>query len=383
VSSGVLSHIQRGRFFKVGNNSVPQVFIIPDLIKLRSCPYFFEIPQMVKTHSTVAKLAVAVTLILTNPYLFLAKVLIKRPFNRILPDKSHIALCYRGFTGRRLDWNNIKTFNEKIQWLKLYDHQDWHWKLCDKVGVREYVSERVGAHYLVPLLAIYDSVDEINFDQLPNQFVLKCSHDSGSAILCEDKSKLNRSEVLAYLRRKMSRNYYYVHREYQYKGIRPRIVCEKYISLGEDLEPIDYKFLCFNEEPKFIQVDVGRYTDHKRMVMNTDWTRAPFDLDPKYSDPNRQVSAPKNLEEMLGIARKLCTGFKFVRVDLYSEGDRIYFGELTLLQGSGLDPIEPYEFDHMLGNWIDIGDLGPNQDLSTVKPLQPPEVYGQAIAKSD
>ena len=314
--------------------------------------------------SIFSKFTGASKLIFANPYLFIAKVLIKHPFNRLLNDKHHISLCYRGFVGRRLDWSNIKTFNEKLQWLKLFDRQEWYWTVSDKARVREFVTSRIGSGYLIPLIAVYDSVDEIDFDLLPKQFVLKCTHDSGSAVLCEDKSKLNYAEVAAHLRSKLRSNYYYLHREYQYYGIKPRIVCEEYIALGKSLEPIDYKFLCFNGEPKFIQVDTGRYTDHRRLIMNTDWTRAPFDIDPKYSNPDRSIKRPEKLEEMLDIASKLSRGFRFVRVDLYAEGDRIYFGELTFLQGSGYDRVEPPEYSLMLGELIDIDTKQSNHRLS-------------------
>ena len=294
------------------------------------------------------------SLFFNEHFLFLTKIITKRPFNRVLPDKLHIGICYRGYTGMKLNLKNPGSFNEKTQWLKLYDRQPWYQQVADKSEVRNYVKVHVGEEYLIPLLGLYNSVEEIDFEKLPEQFVLKCTHDSGSTIICENKASFQISQARSFLRKKLNRNFYYMHREFQYKHIKPRIVCEEFISSNGKSTPIDYKFFCFHGVPRLIQVDTDRFLDHGRLTLYPDWTPAPFHLDYRYVKPGLHVERPANLNEMLEVAARLSTDFKFVRVDLYSVNDRVYFGELTQFQGSGYNPIRPREYDGMMGEWLDI-----------------------------
>jgi len=289
-----------------------------------------------------------------TPMRLIAKTLLQYPFNTLLPDRLYLSIMYRGFTGLRLNLDNPKRFNEKMQWLKLYDRQEWYSKIADKVEVRKYVESKIGEQYLIPLIAVYNSVDEIDWNKLPNQFVLKCTHDSGSTVICSNKEELNTGEARNFLKTRMAKSYYPVHREFCYKNIKPRIICEAFISPDGDSIPIDYKFLCFHGVPKLIQVDTDRFTDHSRLAMYPDWSKAPFSINSKYAKENLDFERPGNLDEMLTISTKLSQGFKFIRVDLYSVNNKIYFGELTFQHGSGYEPIYPDQYNFWLGDLLDL-----------------------------
>lgn len=289
-----------------------------------------------------------------KPYRILEKIIAIYPITLLFPDKFYLEIMYRARTGRTLNLENPQLFSDKMQWLKLYDRKDWYWKIADKIEVRKYVAERIGEQYLIPVIATYNSVDEIEWEKLPKQFVLKCTHDSGTTVLCPDKSKLDIEESKWYLRKRMRKNFYYLYREWVYKDVPPRIICEKFMSPDGTSVPIDYKFLCFHGVPKLIQVDTERFIDHGRLTMYPDWTRAPFDIDRRYLKADLDVPKPEKLDEMLDICRKLSKDFKFIRVDLYTLNNQIYFGELTFIQGSGYDPIEPMDANYLIGSWLDL-----------------------------
>jgi hypothetical protein len=254
-----------------------------------------------------------------------------------------------------LNLKNPQTFNEKQQWMKLYDRQDWYTTLVDKLEVRKHIAEHIGEQYLIPLIKAYNSPDEINFEELPDKFILKCTHDSGTVIICKNKADLDIPKIKKTLRKKLGLNYYYEHREYPYKNIVPKIICEQFIS--EDGEtPIDYKFWCFNGVPEVIQVDTKRFTDHGRLTLDIHWNKLPFQINRLYIKEGLHVDKPNNLEEMLEVSRKLSKGFKFIRVDLYSVNNKISFGELTFYQLSGYEDIQPPEYNYKLGQLIDLNN---------------------------
>jgi hypothetical protein len=288
-----------------------------------------------------------------SPLQILAKIIYQYPIHRFIPSRLYLSIMYRSYTGLRLEVDNPKRFNEKMQWLKLNDHQDWYKNIADKVEVRKYVLPLIGEQYLIPLIAVYNSVDEIEWSKLPGRFVLKCTHDSGTTVVCTDKQKLNINEAKRFLRKRMSRSYYYVHREFSYKDITPRIVCEQFISADGESVPNDYKFFCFHGVPKLIQVDTERFVDHGRVLYYPDWTIAPFTIG-DYSKENLTAEKPANLDEMLSICKKLSKDFKFIRVDLYSVNNKVYFGELTIYHGSGFEKIVPDEYDFWLGDMLDL-----------------------------
>lgn len=274
-----------------------------------------------------------------------------------LDDETFIKRKFRAEMGYEIDLDNPRTFNEKINWLKLYDRRPEYTMMVDKYKVRDYIADQLGEEYLIPLLGVWDDPDDIDFDALPNQFVLKCNHNSGTGMcICKDKSKLDIEKVKKELRKGLAQDYYLTGREWPYKDVPRKIICEKYMVDESGYELKDYKLFIFNGEPYFIQVDYDRFTDHHRNFYNLDWEYQPFTtLYP--TNPDRKIDKPSNLDEMINIARKIASKIKdtpFVRIDLYNANGRIYFGEITFFHGSGYERFYPNEYDRKLGEMIKI-----------------------------
>jgi hypothetical protein len=280
---------------------------------------------------------------LGNPYLVVSHLCRYFPF-RIISDKAYLKLFYRAYQGRSLKLDNPETFNEKIQWLKLYDRNPVYTTLSDKYRVREYVAKKIGEEYLIPLLGVWKSADEIDFDSLPNQFVLKCNHDSGSATVCRDKTKLNYVKTRKKLNKALKYQYYWKSREWNYKDIKRCVVAEEYITNQNDDELTDYKYFCFEGKPAYIQVDSGRFTNHIRNFYDVDWNYIDVEYGIKnnidHLDP-KPVLHPKMLE----LASILSEGFPHVRVDFYISKNQIFFGEMTLHHGGGVMVVNPRKYD--------------------------------------
>lgn len=254
---------------------------------------------------------------------------------------------------RVLNLKNPKTFTEKLQWLKLFDRNPINRSLVDKYEVRSYVKNKLGDAFLIPLLGVYDSVEEIDFSRLPKAFVLKCVHGSGWNIICRDKTKLDIALSKQKLSKWMGENFYYRTREWVYKDIKPRIICEKFISEGSSQGLIDYKFFCFHGEPKYVRVDVDRFANHGAAFYNLNWELQPFSANLySYSGIADNLTRPKNLNEMVEAAKKLSEGLKFVRVDLYSAQGKIFFGEMTFFPGNGFIKFNPYTYDRKIGDLL-------------------------------
>lgn len=288
----------------------------------------------------------------SDPFLIFSYLAIKQKLNW-LPDKLYLKLLYKAKTGKKLNLDSPITFNEKIQWLKLYDRNPDYTKLVDKFKVREFVAEKIGEQYLIPLLGVYENFDEINFNTLPNQFVLKCTHDSGGIVICKDKSQFDLIKARKKVNRSLKRNYYYTYREWPYRNIKPRIICERYMVDESKTELKDYKIFCFNGEPIMIQVDFNRFKNHKRNLYDINWNYLPFAIQ-QPTDPNKKIRKPEKLDEMLEIAKSLAEGFPHVRVDLYSVYDQIYFGEMTFYHGSGFEKFIPETYDKVLGDMLEL-----------------------------
>ena len=274
--------------------------------------------------------------------------------SRVIPDKMYLKLLYKKCTKSKLNLDNPQTFNEKLQWLKLNNKKYEYTKMVDKYEVKKYVASIIGEEYIIPTIGVYDKFKDIDFDKLPNQFVLKCTHDSGGVAICEDKNKFDKIKARKILNFSLRRNYFYYSREYPYKNLKRRIIAEKYMKdeISGDLR--DYKLFCFNGECKLIQVDFDRFTNHRRNLYDTDWNLIEG-LSIKYpSDKNTIIEKPSNLDEMLEIARKLSKDIPFVRVDLYLINGRIYFGELTFFHGGGYEKFTPEEWNRKLGDMIKI-----------------------------
>ena len=272
-----------------------------------------------------------------------------------LPDMPYLKLVYRAEMQKKLNLNEPKTFNEKLQWLKLYDRNPIYTKYVDKYEVRSYIAETIGEEYLIPLIGeVYDNVDEIDWDMLPSAFVIKCTHGSSTNIVCRDKSKLNINETKKRLREWLNKNWYSFGREWPYKNIKPRIICEKYMVDESGIELKDYKFFCFNGKVKFFKVDFNRFSDHRANYYDLNKKLLYFGEVKCPPDYQRKLEFPSNIYDMVILAEQLSRGKPFLRVDFYNISGRIYFGEITFFPDSGFGKLEPDEWDYKLGSWIEL-----------------------------
>lgn len=289
--------------------------------------------------------------IIKRPRLFLLYIMKFRVF-RLVPDALYLKLKYRLAMGKKLDLVNPKSFNEKLQWLKLYDRNQHYTRLVDKYEVREYISKTIGDEYLIPLLGVYDSFDEINFDNLPNQFVLKCTHDSGGLIICKDKSNFDKKAAEKRINKYLRTNYYWSKREWPYKNISPKIICEKFMVDKSESELKDYKFFCFNGEPKAMFVASDRGVDTRFDFFDLDFNHLPFEQ--HYKNAKKKINRPINFEKMIKLAKVLSKEIPHVRIDFYDVNGKIFFGELTFYHFSGFEKFEPDKYDEVFGSWISL-----------------------------
>lgn len=273
-----------------------------------------------------------------------------------LPDQCYVKLYFRLNLHRRLNLRKPQYLNDKLQWMKFNYRFPLQTIVSDKYAVRDYVSDRIGNEYLIPLLGVWDKFEDIDFNKLPNQFVLKCNHDSGGLAICKDKNEFNIAEAKKKIVKSLKSNFYWIGREYQYKNIIPKIICEEFITENGQV-PEDYKIYCFNGEPDAILVCKGRFAEgsHRAQYYYYDhnWRFLPYNKgDDQERDP--RVKKPKNLDKMLEIARELSKDFIFARIDLYNIDGKIYFGEITLSPNSGFDPDITLETDEMFGEKLQI-----------------------------
>ena len=280
---------------------------------------------------------------------------LRRAALSFLPDAMYIRLLYRENMGRRLNLHDPATFTEKLQWMKLHDRNPLYTTLADKYAVREFVKMKAGEQYLARLLGVYGSFDEIPFGSLPERFVLKCAHDSGSGVICRDKAALDMGAA----RRKMSRalraNYYYASREWPYRGAVPRIIAEEYLEDGAPGGLRDYKIFCFGGKAEYVQVHLNRETCHTANAYDRDWNFVDEQFSNFPHDENVAVPRPERLDEMLWLAETLSEGLPFVRVDLYHLPERIVFGEMTFYPAGGMGRFASETFARHMGDLIDLG----------------------------
>lgn len=274
------------------------------------------------------------------------------------PDQyeENLAEWYQMMTGEVLDLKNPVTFNEKVQWLKLYDSTELKTRLADKYLVRDYVAEKIGSQYLIPILGVYDSFDDIDFEKLPQKFVMKTNHASGWNIIVKDKEHFNIEDARGKFNFWMHRNYAYNSGlELHYKDIPPKIVIEQYIENGDN-ELFDYRFFCFSGKAYsvWIDVDSGKPT-HRRNIYDLEWNLLPLKVN--YPNDESLERRPEHLEEMIGLAEKLSEGINMVRVDLYEIAGKIYFGELTFTPQSGQGRWDPPEYNKIYGDQIVIPEI--------------------------
>lgn len=279
---------------------------------------------------------------------------IKTRRRQSMSDEEYLKRKYKENTGKDLNLDNPQTFNEKIQWLKLYNHDPLYTTLVDKYAVKQYVAEKIGAEHVIPVVGgpWYDAND-IDFEELPEQFVLKCNHDCGSVVICIDKTKLDIPAARKKLNSALKRNYFYVGREWPYKNVKPCIFAEQYMVDESGYELKDYKFFCFNGEPKCLFIITGRFSGDMRLDwFDSDFCFMPFERG--YPNSNVKHSVPSCFEDMKSLASELSRGIPFVRCDFYSVRGKIYFGEYTFSPGGGMEEFKPAEWDKKLGDWIDL-----------------------------
>lgn len=275
-----------------------------------------------------------------------------------LSDEKYIMMLYEVRTGKKLDLKTPHSFNEKLNWLKLNYHNPLLTDMADKYTVKKIVSDKIGDKYVIPLLGVWDSVDDIDFDSLPDQFVLKCNHDSGSVVICKDKSIFDIESAKSKLSKALSNNYYYYSREWVYKNIEPKIICEPYVEDFEDAELRDYKFFCFDGKVKFLYVATDRFKEGEEVkftFFDEDYNFLPIVHGHPYADPLPEK--PSKFDEMKKLAEKLSSGIPHVRVDMYEANGKIYFSEFTFYNNSGFLPFEPDEWDTKFGEYLKLPEV--------------------------
>ena len=279
----------------------------------------------------------------------------RRNFLRILSDKTYLKLAYRLKFNKKLNLKAPQTFNEKLQWLKLYDRKPKYTKMVDKYEAKRYVSDIIGEEYVIPTLGVWDSFDKIDFDTLPEQFVLKCTHDSGGLVICKDKATLDLEKARRKIEKSLNTSYYWQGREWQYKNVKPRIIAEQYMEDKETAELRDYKFFCFNGEVKalFIATDRSSESEETKFdFFDAEYNHLPFTNG--HPNANELPKKPRSFELMKKLAAELSVSIPHLRVDFYEVDGKVYFGELTFSHWSGMKPFEPDKWDYTFGDWIDL-----------------------------
>lgn len=272
---------------------------------------------------------------------------------RIIPDSLYLKIIFYKNIRRTLDLKNPRTFNEKLQWLKINDRNSEYTRLVDKYEVRNYIKEKIGERYLVPLIGVWNDASEIDFEKLPKQFVLKCNHDSKSVVICKDKSKVDVQGIVKKLNSNLKQNAYYYGREWPYKNVKPRIIAEKYLEDQSNQSLIDYKVLCFNGKARLIQVHSNRGSEnYTQDFYDLEWENMGISQGIKLTET--PMEKPNFLDEMIHLSEILAKNIIHVRVDWYFVNGQLYFGEMTFYDGSGFVPFLDEKDDILLGDMIDL-----------------------------
>lgn len=273
----------------------------------------------------------------------------------VMDDSMYLKRLYKAKMGKELDLTDPKSFNEKLQWLKLYNRNPSYTKMVDKFEMKHYASEIIGEEYLIPTYGVWEKFDDIDIKTLPEQFVLKCTHDSGGLVICNDIHKFDRQLAKIKIEKSLNRNFYLTGREWPYKNVKPRIIAEKYLS-NNDGQLTDYKVHCFNGIPKIILVCKNRFSNDgmTENFYTENWR--PIEVH-RPGVKKGKIEKPLNLDEMLELSKKLSVGIPFLRCDYYDVNNKLYLGELTFFPSSGLKPFVPESYDYEFGAWLDISQL--------------------------
>lgn len=307
-----------------------------------------------------------------NTMLHTPRVFMKKfqssPIFKYLPDKIALKIQYKNIFLKKLDLDNPKTFNEKLQWLKLYNRKPEYSKMVDKYEAKKYVASIIGEEYIIPTYGVWSSFDEIDFDELPSQFVLKCTHGSGDVVVVNDKKDFDIESARQKIEKSLKTNYYKIGREWPYKNVKPRVIAEKYmedVDVSTEVKEkntckkglTDYKIFCFDGEARLMLIATDRFTSKELKFDYFDRDFNWLDFEWTHIRSKSKPQKPPMLEEMFQLAEKLSKGFPHVRVDFYQVADKIYFGELTFFHAGGFEYFKPEEWDYKIGSWIDLSKV--------------------------
>lgn len=280
-----------------------------------------------------------------------------------ISDKEFLKIQYYITHKKKLNLDNPKTYNEKVQWLKLYDHNKIYPTIVDKANVRNFVKERIGDEHLIKSFGVYDSPNKINFETLPDSFVIKCTHDSGNVYVCKNKKEFDKNKFDAVCKG-LSRNFYYSSREWPYKSLKPRLIIEENLSRNGKT-PSDYKLMCFNGKVKYIQLHEDRFSNHKSYLYDISGVPTEFNNVGSETDNDTAPKLDMNIiKKMIDLAEILAKDFLHVRVDFYFVDNKIYFGELTLYDSAGLVPWFN-NGDEILGELIDLKSIDKKKEYES------------------
>ncbi len=285
----------------------------------------------------------------------------KRTLDRLLtllPDRMYIALKYWYHFKKLPHLHNPKTYNEKLQWLKLHDRENKYTQMVDKCEAKKYIESVAGAEYVIPTLGVWNHYSDIDFSKLPQRFVLKCTHDSGGVFVCKNKNDINHAELETFFEEHLSRNYFYEGREWPYKNVKPRIIAEEYLEDSKSSDLKDYKVFVFNGKSRLIFIASERQSEDEETKFDFyDTEFKDLNIQNGHPNANRNIEKPQNFQEMLDVAEKLAHGIAHLRVDFYVVDEKLYVGELTFSHWSGFIPFDPPEWDQIIGDWLDLSTL--------------------------
>ena len=280
-----------------------------------------------------------------------------RKLSRLIPDRIYLQIVYFKHFRRFINFNNPKTFNEKIQWLKLNYRNEEYTKLVDKYRVKQYITKLMGEEYVIPTLGVWNNVDDIDFKSLPEKFVLKCNNDSGGIVICKNKKDFDEAKAKSFLKERLKNNGYWYGREWPYKNVKPCIIAEKYMedSISKDIK--DYKFFCFNGSMEFFDIDIDRFIEHRANYYDRNGNFLPFGKTYCPPDYTKKIEMPKNLDKMIELAETISHNTVLSRIDFYEIDGQVYFGEITFYPGSGFSPFTDEKWDYKLGDMIDLPNI--------------------------
>lgn len=280
-----------------------------------------------------------------------------RKLTRLIPDRIYLQIVYFRHFKKFIDFDNPKTFNEKIQWLKLNYRKEEYTNLVDKYRVKQYITKLIGEEYVIPTLGVWNNADDIDFKSLPEKFVLKCNNDSGGIVICKNKKDFDEAKAKSFLKERLKNNGYWYGREWPYKNVKPCIIAEKYMedSISKDLK--DYKFFCFNGSMEFFDIDIDRFIEHRANYYDRNGNFLPFGKTYCPPDYTKKIEMPKNLDKMIELAETISHNTVLSRIDFYEIDGQVYFGEITFYPGSGFSPFTDEKWDYKLGDMIDLPNI--------------------------